>query len=146
MARPIRKPKRPAAGRASGRTPQPVAGLRIIGGQFRGRRLRYGGDPRTRPMKDRLREAVFNLIGPMVRGTHALDLFAGTGALGLEALEPRRRPSHSDRAAPAHRRSDPRERGGVGCAGTGGSGRRQRLRLVARANGIWVPCPRLPWA
>ncbi len=37
-------------------------------------------------MKDRLREAVFNLIGPGIQGKHALDLFAGTGALGLEAL------------------------------------------------------------
>jgi 16S rRNA (guanine966-N2)-methyltransferase len=37
-------------------------------------------------MKDRVREAVFNLLGPGVRGTHAVDLFAGTGALGLEAL------------------------------------------------------------
>ena len=37
-------------------------------------------------MKDRLREAVFNLVGPSVRGKHAVDLFAGTGALALEAL------------------------------------------------------------
>lgn len=37
-------------------------------------------------MKDRLREAIFNLIGPTVQGSHALDLFAGTGALGLEAV------------------------------------------------------------
>ena len=60
--------------------------LRIIGGDFRGRKIGYTGDARTRPMKDRLREAVFNLVGPGVRGKHALDLFAGTGALALEAL------------------------------------------------------------
>lgn len=65
--------------------------LKIIGGRFRGRRLRYelfqqGGDPVTRPMKHRVREAIFNLIGVEVSGKHALDLFAGTGALGLEAL------------------------------------------------------------
>lgn len=60
--------------------------LRIIGGRSRGRSLVYSGDPRTRPMKDRVREAVFNLIGPRVVGSHAVDLFAGTGALGLEAL------------------------------------------------------------
>ena len=59
---------------------------RIVGGEFRGRKLRYSGDERVRPMKDRVREAVFNLIGPAVRGLHAIDLFAGTGALGLEAL------------------------------------------------------------
>lgn len=61
-------------------------GLRIIGGTFRGRKLRYGGDLRVRPMKDRVREALFNLIGPSIQGKHALDLFAGTGALGLEAV------------------------------------------------------------
>ena len=60
--------------------------LRIIGGRFRGRRLEYSGDQRTRPMKDRVREAVFNLLGPRVAGKYAIDLFAGTGALGLEAI------------------------------------------------------------
>jgi 16S rRNA (guanine966-N2)-methyltransferase len=60
--------------------------LRIIGGNWRRRKLAYHGDPVTRPMKDRVREAMFNLIGPSVAGTHALDLFAGTGALALEAL------------------------------------------------------------
>jgi 16S rRNA (guanine966-N2)-methyltransferase len=62
-----------------------TVGLRIIGGTFRGRKLLYSGQLRTRPMKDRLREAVFNLIGDS-KGTHAIDLFAGTGALGLEAM------------------------------------------------------------
>ena len=63
-----------------------VVGLRIVGGTFRGRKLAYSGDPLTRPMKDRVREAIFNLLGPSVRGSWAIDLFAGTGALGLEAL------------------------------------------------------------
>jgi 16S rRNA (guanine966-N2)-methyltransferase len=60
--------------------------VRIIGGTLRGRRLEYQGQERTRPMKDRVREAVFNLLGPQVAGTLAVDLFAGTGALGFEAL------------------------------------------------------------
>jgi len=60
--------------------------LRIVGGTFRGRKLLYTGDLRTRPMKDRVREALFNLLGPAVKGSHALDLFSGTGALGFEAL------------------------------------------------------------
>lgn len=60
--------------------------LRIIGGKFRGSKLLYSGDLRTRPMKDRVREAVFNLLGSDVEGKHAFDLFAGTGALGLESL------------------------------------------------------------
>ena len=62
------------------------AAPRIIGGLLRGRKLIYSGDQRTRPMKDRVREALFNLVGVGVRGKHAIDLFAGTGALGLEAL------------------------------------------------------------
>lgn len=53
---------------------------------MRGRKLAYSGDPQTRPMKDRVREAVFNLVGPAVQGKLALDLFAGTGALALEAI------------------------------------------------------------
>jgi 16S rRNA (guanine966-N2)-methyltransferase len=78
-------------GKRAGRKPQAAdrreaPGLRIIGGKFRGRKLRYDGDPRTRPMKDRVREAIFNLLGPSVRGSWAIDLFAGTGALGLEAI------------------------------------------------------------
>jgi 16S rRNA G966 N2-methylase RsmD len=60
--------------------------LRIIAGTLRGRKFVYNGDPGTRPMKERVREAVFNLVGPAVAGKHAIDLFAGTGALGLEAL------------------------------------------------------------
>jgi 16S rRNA (guanine966-N2)-methyltransferase len=60
--------------------------LRIIGGHFRHRRLRYHGDPIVRPMKHRVREAIFNLISTESVGCHAIDLFAGTGALGLEAL------------------------------------------------------------
>lgn len=59
--------------------------MRIVGGTLRGRKLAYHGDPRTRPMKDRVREAVFNLLGD-VAGTLAVDLFAGTGVLGFEAL------------------------------------------------------------
>ena len=76
--------------RRSGQRPRNGAtgpmGLRIIGGQFRGRKLRCSGDPRVRPMKDRVREAIFNLIGPAAQGKHAVDLFAGSGALGLEAI------------------------------------------------------------
>ena len=76
-------PRHPAADDAAERG---VVGLRIIGGSLRHRKLQYSGDERTRPMKDRVREAVFNLLGPGVAGSHAIDLFAGTGALGLEAL------------------------------------------------------------
>jgi 16S rRNA (guanine966-N2)-methyltransferase len=76
---------------ASERRSRPVdadreAEVRIIGGTFRGRRLHYHGDTVVRPMKHRTREAIFNLISTECGGRHAIDLFAGTGALGLEAL------------------------------------------------------------
>lgn len=66
--------------------PQVDVDLRIVGGQYRGSKLAYHGDPVTRPMKHRVRESIFNLVGTEAEGRHAIDLFAGTGALGLEAL------------------------------------------------------------
>jgi 16S rRNA (guanine966-N2)-methyltransferase len=63
-----------------------AVGLRVIGGRFHGSRLQYIGDNRVRPMKDRVREAAFNLIGPTVKGKHVIDLFGGTGALCIEAI------------------------------------------------------------
>ncbi len=72
--------------------------MRIIGGRLRGRRLAApgaagGGRAHLRPTSDRVREALFNLLGhgdyaspPPPEGRRVLDLFAGTGALGLEAL------------------------------------------------------------
>ena len=59
---------------------------RIIGGELRGRRLEFIPDPRTRPMKDRVRETLFDLLGERVRGAIAIDLFAGSGAIGFEAI------------------------------------------------------------
>lgn len=63
-----------------------IAGMRVIGGFLKHRRITYSGDIRTRPMKDRVREALFNLVGPPVVGSLVIDLFAGTGALGIEAI------------------------------------------------------------
>ena len=60
--------------------------LRIIGGTWRGRRLRFAASAAIRPTPDRVRETLFNWLGVAVRGAHCLDLFAGSGALGLEAL------------------------------------------------------------
>src|SRR5262245_38574425 len=80
------KGRKARASSSRGPRDEGIAGLRIIGGSLRGRKLAYSGDMRTRPMKDRVREAVFNLLGTSVAGSHAIDLFAGTGALGLEAL------------------------------------------------------------
>lgn len=61
-------------------------GPRIIGGSLRGRRLAHRPGGPTRPMKDRVRETLFDLLGDRVAGTIAIDLFAGTGSLGFEAL------------------------------------------------------------
>ena len=60
--------------------------MRIIGGNFRGRKLIALSGDDIRPTSDRVREAVFNILGPWIRGTRVLDLYAGTGALGLESL------------------------------------------------------------
>lgn len=60
--------------------------IRIIGGELRGRKIRYSGDARTRPMKNATREAMFNLVGGWVPERLVIDLFAGTGAIGIEAL------------------------------------------------------------
>ncbi len=60
--------------------------MRIIAGAFRGRRLHAPKDHRIRPTIDRVRESVFNMIAGKVPGAKVLDLFAGTGAMGLEAL------------------------------------------------------------
>ena len=60
--------------------------LRIIGGEWRGRKLHFPDAPNLRPTPDRVRETVFNWLTPMINGARCLDLFAGSGALGLEAL------------------------------------------------------------
>ena len=60
--------------------------MRIIGGQLRGRKLSPVRTTAVRPTADRLREAVFNIVSDSVKGAVVLDLFAGTGALGIEAL------------------------------------------------------------
>jgi 16S rRNA (guanine966-N2)-methyltransferase len=60
--------------------------LRIIGGQFKGRILKTPKGPTTRPTQGMLRESVFNICQNEIQGAHFLDLFAGSGAMGLEAL------------------------------------------------------------
>ncbi len=74
---------RRAANQRSATTPKV---LRIIGGRHRGRQLQYSGDNVTRPMKDDVRESLFNLVGGWMVDRWVVDLFAGTGAVGLEAV------------------------------------------------------------
>jgi 16S rRNA (guanine966-N2)-methyltransferase len=83
----VARPPRPAAD--SGGTP-PKAGrgvnrVRIVGGELRGRRIEFPDAPGLRPSADRVRETVFNWLQADVAGARCLDLFAGSGVLGMEA-------------------------------------------------------------
>ena len=60
--------------------------MRIIAGEFRGRKIKQPESAEVRPTKDRIRESVFNMIAELVPDCRVLDLFAGSGAYGLEAL------------------------------------------------------------
>jgi len=60
--------------------------VRIIGGSLRGSKLEVLDAPGLRPTPDRVRETLFNWLMPVIEGARCLDLFAGTGALGIEAL------------------------------------------------------------
>jgi 16S rRNA (guanine(966)-N(2))-methyltransferase RsmD len=63
-----------------------MSGLRVISGKARGRKLRPVPGDSTRPITDRAKESLFNILGPDIEGTAVLDLFAGTGSVGIEAL------------------------------------------------------------
>jgi 16S rRNA (guanine966-N2)-methyltransferase len=60
--------------------------MRVVAGLYGGRRLVSPSGSATRPTSDRVREALFSILGPAVEGARVLDLFAGSGALGIEAL------------------------------------------------------------
>ena len=60
--------------------------LRVIAGKARGMKLKAVPGASTRPIMDRAKEALFSIIGSDIRGANFLDLFAGTGSVGIEAL------------------------------------------------------------
>ena len=60
--------------------------IRIITGKFKGRKLKPPSDYEIRPMLDRVKESIFNIIGNKINGAAVLDLFSGTGSLGIESL------------------------------------------------------------
>ena len=60
--------------------------IRVIAGKAKGRKLRTVPGDSTRPVMDRVKENLFNILGADIRGSHWLDLFAGTGSVGIEAL------------------------------------------------------------
>ena len=64
----------------------PERQLRVIAGKYRGRTLKGPPSLKTRPTADRLRETVFNILAPRIEGTRFVDLCAGSGAVGIEAL------------------------------------------------------------
>src|SRR5579862_5217747 len=64
----------------------PPGAIRIIAGKWRGRKLKVPDVKDLRPTPDRVRETLFNWLNPMIEGSYCLDLFAGSGALGFEAL------------------------------------------------------------
>jgi 16S rRNA (guanine966-N2)-methyltransferase len=64
----------------------PPGAFRIIGGEWRSRRLAVPALDDVRPTPDRVRETLFNWLAPVIAGARCLDLYAGSGALGLEAL------------------------------------------------------------
>lgn len=60
--------------------------IRVIGGAAKGRKLKLVPGDTARPVMDRVKESLFNILGDWVRGSRWLDLFAGTGSVGIEAL------------------------------------------------------------
>ncbi|MFM1650715.1 16S rRNA (guanine(966)-N(2))-methyltransferase RsmD [Brevibacillus sp. B_LB10_24] len=65
---------------------QPGENMRVIAGDYKGRPLAAVPGRGTRPTSDKVKESIFNMIGPYFDGGWALDLYAGTGGLGIEAL------------------------------------------------------------
>lgn len=75
-----------SSGRKSPTAAAAAGSVRIIGGRWRGTRLQVPAKPGLRPTSDRVRETLFNWLMPVLPGARVLDLFAGSGALGLEAV------------------------------------------------------------
>ena len=97
--------------------------MRIVAGEFKGRRLRMPRGAPTRPTADRVREALFSMLGD-VAGARVLDLYAGSGALGIEALSRGAGVGRLRRTRRARRRCDPGEpRRGRGRGGAQPPGR-----------------------
>ncbi|MHC5247999.1 16S rRNA (guanine(966)-N(2))-methyltransferase RsmD [Enterococcus sp. LJL90] len=60
--------------------------MRVVAGEYRGRRLKALSGDNTRPTTDKVKESIFNMIGPYFDGGQVLDLYAGSGGLGIEAI------------------------------------------------------------
>jgi 16S rRNA (guanine966-N2)-methyltransferase len=81
----MKRPKPSKLARAS-TSSGTVSQLRIIGGKWRSRKLQFKGTEGLRPTTDRIRETLFNWLSPYIYDAQCLDVFSGSGALGLESL------------------------------------------------------------
>ena len=81
----------------------------MIAGTYRSRQLKGPGKLRLRPTSDRLRETLFNILGPSIKDSLFVDLYAGTGAIGIEAFSRGAREVVLDRVAQSYRPASERE-------------------------------------
>jgi 16S rRNA (guanine966-N2)-methyltransferase len=82
----VKNTRGPVSARLSPASKLPRNRVRIIGGHWRSRQIEFPDAPDLRPTADRVRETLFNWLGQSLHGKRCLDLFAGSGALGFEAL------------------------------------------------------------
>jgi len=81
-----RRQRPPARGRERGRAASSLSVMRIIAGEFRSRTLLAPASDATRPITDRAKQSLFDILAPQVEGVRVYDCFAGTGSMGLECL------------------------------------------------------------
>ncbi len=122
----MRQPLIPRIKSGAGSNPLPIKemgrgenGMRVVAGRFRGRALQAPDDMSIRPTSDRVRESVFNILAHGIAnfsldGARVIDLFAGTGALGIEAVSRGRRLLSVRRRGTGSARADPQECRSVG--------------------------------
>ncbi|HTS89046.1 MAG TPA: 16S rRNA (guanine(966)-N(2))-methyltransferase RsmD [Gemmatimonadales bacterium] len=106
--------------------------MRIVGGEFRGRTLAIPDDARVRPTAERVREAWMNILQEALPGSRVLDLYAGSGALGLEALSRGAATADFVEVAPASLAALRRNIGALGLEGRATLHRGDALRYAAR--------------
>ena len=116
--------------------------MRVIAGEFRSRRLKSIPGDATRPTPDRLRETLFDILQPRIEGASFVDAYAGTGAVGIEALSRGAAHAWFLERDPRGAGGDPREsgvaRGGAPGDGAGGAGAGDAGALSGRTSCSWI--------
>src|SRR6185503_2177649 len=105
--------------------------MRIVAGRWRGRQIKAPADARVRPTADRVREAWMSIVGPRLPDGRVLDLFAGSGALGLEALSRGARAAEFVEVAPKSLAAIRANAGALGAGDAAVIHRGDALRFVA---------------